>query len=417
MSLEDQKQKKGISPSSVILIAAVVFVLGSIFGSSMDFFRATVSTQLDKIASGTNSQDFSLYWDVYNKLKETYVDETKLKKDELYYGTIRGMVESIGDPATAFFDPKETTDYNKSRGGEYSGIGAELDFINKQVVVVAPFEGSPAAKAGIEAGDIIAKVNGESVAGKTVNEVVILIRGESGTEVTVDVVRPRVNKPFTYKIVRGNISAPSMQLKEIKDKVATVKINRFTENTLTEWQTNWQSIASDLRTKVSAGEVNSVILDLRGNPGGYFDAAVFLASDFVPRGSIIALQRGRDTKDKEYPTYNEPMLANVPLVILVNGSSASASEIFAGAMQHYKKATVVGEKTYGKGTAQIVMPLSGGSSLHVTVSKWLLPDGRWINHDDPITPDKVVPFDYDAKDKGIDNQMNSAIEIAKEIGK
>lgn len=410
------EQKRNIQSSSVIIVVAFVFVIGVLIGSLVEPLKPFINSaaqNFGQTVSGAN-QDFSLYWEVYNKLQGNYVDQAKLDKDQLYYGSIKGMVNAIGDPATAYFDPTETADYNKSRGGEYEGIGAELDMVNNQVVIVSPFEGSPAKLAGLEAGDIITKVDGTSVLDLTLNETVSKIRGKGGTQVKITVARPRLNnKPFEFTITRGQISAPSMTFKDVKDGVAEVKINRFTEQSLGEWESKWDAIATDLQSKAAKGEVKSILIDLRGNPGGFFDAAVYLAGDFLPKGSVISYQRDRNSKDDSFPTDRSPRLEKVPVVILVNGSSASASEIFSGAMQYYKRATLIGEKTYGKGTAQIVLPVSGGGSLHVTISKWLLPDKRWINHDSPIIPDKEVKFDYDAKAQGQDNQLDAAQKEAK----
>jgi carboxyl-terminal processing protease len=414
--MQEQKPSKQISQSSVVIISAFVFLVGVLFGGSLDPLKSMVGSWTNQlqVASISSGKDFSLYWEVYNKLKETYVDESKLTENELYYGSIKGMVDSLNDPATAFFDPEETSEYEKSKGGQYSGIGAELDTVNKQIIVLAPFEGSPAMKAGLEPGDIITKVNGENVLGKTVTEVVSVIRGDAGTEVTLNIVRPREsNKQYELKITRGNISAPSMSLKEVRDGVAVVKINRFTESTLREWKSKWDDISVDLQKKYANGEIKSVVIDLRGNPGGYFDAAILLAGDFVPKGTVISYQRNRQGEDETFKTLTDPRLEKLPMVILVNGSSASASEIFAGAMQQANRATLIGTKTYGKGTAQIILPVKGGASLHVTVTKWLLPDKRWINNENPIVPNKEVEFDYTAKEQGKDNQLDEAISIGK----
>jgi carboxyl-terminal processing protease len=204
-----------------------------------------------------------------------------------------------------------------------------------------------------------------------------------------------------------------MSLKEVRDGVAVVKINRFTESTLREWKSKWDDISVDLQKKYANGEIKSVVIDLRGNPGGYFDAAILLAGDFVPKGTVISYQRNRQGEDETFKTLTDPRLEKLPMVILVNGSSASASEIFAGAMQQANRATLIGTKTYGKGTAQIILPVKGGASLHVTVTKWLLPDKRWINNENPIVPNKEVEFDYTAKEQGKDNQLDEAISIGK----
>ncbi len=405
---------KQISVGTATMLIGMTLLLGVGFGAGNEPLKTFISDKFTVSPAGDlANKDFSLYWQVYQRLSSVYVDPAKLDAQKMFYGSIKGMVEAIGDAPTAFFDPTETTDYKKSQSGSYSGIGAELDYVNQSVVVVAPFEGSPAMKAGIEAQDIIIKVDGSAIYGKTLSQVVSLIRGTAGTSVSVTILRPRENnREYTYSITRGNVNATSMELKEIKDGVAVVKINRFTEASIGEWSSKWSAIVTTLNNR---NDVERLVIDLRSNPGGYFDAAVILASDFLPKGTVIAYQRERNGVDETYATKTEPRLSKIPVVVLVNGSSASASEIFAGAMKHHNRATIVGESTYGKGTAQVILDLTGGSSLHVTVSKWLLPDKSWINPENTIKPNKEVTFDYDLKAKGIDNQLEEAIKAVKEL--
>jgi carboxyl-terminal processing protease len=407
---------KKITIANVIVMLGVVLLLGLGLGASNDALRTYVYEKAVSVAPSGDlgKKDFSLYWEVYQQLQETYVDPTKLDADTLLNGSIKGMVEALEDDPTVYLDAKETAEYKKSQSGSYSGIGAELDYVNKAVVVVAPFDGSPAAKAGLEAKDIISKVDGKSTANKTLSEVVAEIRGEAGTKVKLTILRTRENyKEHTIEIVRGNVNAPSIELKTSENGIATVKISRFTESTLSEWVTKWNAAAEEVIKQYKSGMVNGLVIDLRNNPGGYFDAAVLLAGDFLPKGTVIAYQRERVGADKSFQTTTTPRLETMPVVVLVNGSSASASEIFAGAMQHYKRAKVIGEKTYGKGTAQIIQPISDGSSLHVTVSKWLLPDKSWLNPENTITPDIEVVLDYELRAKGEDNQMDAAVKELK----
>ena len=407
---------KSITVSNAIIWIGLMLLIGVGLGASSDKLRTFVNDKLTSVAPSGDlgKKDFSLYWEVYNKLNETYVDPSKLDTAKMFNGSIKGMVDSLGDGATLYFDAKETADYLKSQSGTYSGIGAELDFVNKSVVVVAPFDGSPAQKAGIEAKDVIAKVNGKSTANKTLTQVVSEIRGDAGTKVTLTILRPRENfKEYSIDITRGSVNAPSIEFKEVKDGIAIVKISRFTEATVADWVTKWNEAATQILAKQSSGEVKGLIIDLRNNPGGFFDAAVLLAGDFLPKGSIIAYQQERSGANESYPTKTEPRFSKLPVTILVNGSSASASEIFAGAMQYYKRATILGEKTYGKGTAQVIYPISDGSSLHVTISHWLLPSKEWINPEKPITPNTEVTLDYDLKAKGSDNQLDEALKLMK----
>ncbi|MCC7303936.1 S41 family peptidase [bacterium] len=407
---------RSVSLGNAIVLGGIVLLFGLGIGAASSPLRNYVTQKITCIApSGDLSKkDFSLYWEVYTILRDKYVDPSKLDAGKLFYGSIKGLVESLGDSPTVFFDPKETEEYKKSQSGTYSGIGAELDSINKSGVVVAPFDGSPAAQAGLEPQDIIIEVDGVTTHNKTLLEVVSKIRGEAGTKVKLTIVRPRENnKKYELEITRGSVNAPSMARGENVGNIAVVKISRFTESTLTEWVSRWNVIASGIATEYNNGKVTGLVIDLRNNPGGYFDAAVILAGDFLPKGTIIAYQREKSGDDETFPTATEPRLKDISVTILVNGSSASASEIFAGAMQYYKRATIIGEKTYGKGTAQIVLPVSDGSSLHVTVSKWLLPSKEWLNPDNPIIPNKEVDFNYEQKAKGVDNQMDEAIKELK----
>lgn len=407
---------KKVAVSNIFVLTGISLLFGIGVGASSTPLRNYVNDKLvTAIPTGDLSKkSFGLYWEVYNKLRDYYVDPAKLETDNLFYGSIKGMVESLNDAPTAFYDPEETAEYKKAQSGSYSGIGAELDFVNNSVVVVAPFDGSPAQRAGIEPQDVIIKVNDKSTANKTLTQVVSEIRGQADTKVTLTILRPRENfKEYTIEITRGNVSAPSIELKEVKDKVAIVKISRFTEGTMSEWVSKWNVVSDNIASQYKNGTVTHLVLDLRNNPGGYFDAAVVLAGDFLPKGTIVAYQRERAGADKVFPTATEPRLANIPVTILVNGSSASASEIFTGAMQHYKRAKVVGEQTYGKGTAQVILPVSDGSSLHVTISKWLLPNKEWLNPENTISPDTIVKYDYELRAKGIDNQMEEALKLAK----
>lgn len=407
---------KKVAVSNIIVLTGISLLFGVGIGASSTPLKNYVNDKMVTVvpSGDLSKKSFSLYWEVYNKLRDYYVDPAKLETNELFYGSIKGMVESLSDAPTAFYTPEETAEYKKAQSGSYSGIGAELDFVNNSVVVVAPFDGSPAQKAGIEPQDVISKVDDKSTANKTLTQVVSEIRGQAGTKVTLTILRPRENfKEHVIEITRGNVSAPSIELKEVKDKVAVVKISRFTESTMSEWVSKWNVVSDNIATQYKNGSVTHLVLDLRNNPGGFFDAAVVLAGDFLPKGSIVAYQRERAGADKVFPTATEPRLADIPVTILVNGSSASASEIFTGAMQYYKRAKVLGEQTYGKGTAQVVLPVSDGASLHVTISKWLLPDKEWLNPENTIEPDTIVKLDYELRAKGIDNQMEEALKLAK----
>ncbi len=353
---------------------------------------------------------------IYDDLKKEYVDEKKVDDKKMYYGTIKGMVNAIGDHATVFLDPKENEEYKKSLSAEYEGIGIMMDSIQGVPHVITVFDGSPAKEAGLRSGDLIIKVDGKEVVGETLLKVVKLIKGPSGTKVTLTVIHPdNSSKKVDLVVERRKISAPSMRIEEVRDKIAVVRVNRFTEKTPAEWLLKWSTIVKELQQKIQAGQVKGIVLDLRDNPGGFFDASIQLLSDFLAEGKTVAYQQSRIGIVKEFKTTHAPAIPlSVPMVILVNDGTASAAEITTGALQYYKRGYVIGEKTYGKGTVQRTQDYSDGSSLHITIYKWLLPNKKWINPDAPITPDKIIEFDVSKweKDKQ-DNQLEAGIDYLK----
>ena len=243
--------------------------------------------------------------------------------------------------------------------------------------------------------------------GENVYEIVQKIRGDAGTVVKLEILHKGEFEPVTLEITRGEITVPSMELSYIGERkdIALIDITRFTEASLQDWAAAWDDVVKDIQTK----KVNKILIDLRSNPGGYFNAAVYAADDFLDSGKTISKQEDGDGKVQTFDAEEGGRLLGKKVVILVDGGSASASEIFAGALQQNGVATVIGEETYGKGTAQSVLDLRGGSSIHITVLKWLLPDGSWLNRDNPIKPDVIVENSAEDFVKGVDKQYNEAI--------
>lgn len=416
--------------SDYFFVGVFTFLFGVVIGASTPFVKNFIghyalAIQNKVLSIGHKgfylpSSDFNLYWQVYKDLKSRYADKDKVENDKaMYYGSIKGMVASIGDPATMFLDPQETKEYNRSLSPEYEGIGAQLDNSPHGVFIVTVFDGSPAQKAGLQAQDIILKVNGKDVLGKTARELVGIIKGPAGTKVTLTVLRqvPKVQK-LDITITRGHITIPSSRLVEVKDKIAVIRVSRFTDSTYAIWVANMHKIMQQVSYKIKNGQVKGIIIDLRGNPGGFLEAAVNFASYFLKPGSVVSYMQTRQGIVSEYKVSNVPtdsiIPGSVPIVILVDHSSASASEIFSGALQYYKRAVLVGTKTYGKGTVQRILDYSDGSTLHITIAHWLLPNKEKLTHAKPVSPDYNVELDYDAKiNKGIDNQMQKASEILK----
>jgi carboxyl-terminal processing protease len=387
------------------MLLVCVFTLGLVVGRNFDERNIVLDFTKSK------ELDFSMFWQVLDISRRDYVDSSKIEDEDIVYGAIKGMVSSFGDPATIFLTPEETEEFNSATQGKYfEGIGAELGYDEGQIIVVTPLEGSPAKEAGIRPGDYILKIDDyELTVGDTVYDAVTKIRGEAGTEVVVKVLHKGDIAPVDIKIVRKEITVPSMTLEFVGEEkdIAFFKVSRFTEASYSEWARNW-----DLKVdEILSSKVNKMILDLRGNPGGYFDAAIYAADEFLDEGIVISKQRDANGRIKEYNSKKSGRLQDIEVVVLVNSGSASASEILSGALQFAKRAEVIGEKTFGKGTAQKVYDLSDGSSLHLTILRWLLPDGKQIEKENSVNPDIEVQLTNDDFIKGIDPQLNKALEI------
>jgi carboxyl-terminal processing protease len=392
------EEDKGKRIFETLVLTVIVFCIGLIFGRSI----APVNDISKKV-------DMNLFWEVWDTLDKNYVEKDKVEDIDKVYGAIKGLVQSYNDPATIFLTPEETEEFNNLNSGKYfEGIGAELGYSDGSIIIVAPIDGSPAKEAGIRPGDLILAVDDYEVkSGDNIYDIVAKIRGESGTKVSLKVLHKGELEPVVLEITRGEITVPSMTLKYVGDSndVAYIDIARFTESSLSEWESKWDSVAQD----VQRSGVDKVLIDLRGNPGGYFDAAVYAADDFLDTGKIISKQEDGNGNVQTFEAKSGGKLLGKKVVIIVDEGSASASEIFTGALQQNKVATVVGTKTFGKGTAQTVIDLADGSSVHVTILKWLLPDGTWLNEENPITPDVEVENSVEDFVKGFDRQYNEAL--------
>ncbi len=388
----------------VVCVAAISFAGGRVFERESKGF-------VTKNWEDFSREEFesSLFWDVWGMLKTNYVNEDVVDEKEMFYGAIKGMVMSLDDPATIFLTSEENEEFLKqTQGKHFEGIGAELGYRDGVIVIISPLEGSPAKAAGLQPGDIILKVDEEDVKrSDSIYDVVNRIRGEKGSEVVLTLMgRDMEIKDVT--IIREEITVPSMSFaKTENEEVFVIKVGRFTEASLPLWKNAWNTKVDEFLKTGS----NKLILDLRGNPGGFFDAGVYAAEEFLAKGTVIAKQEDRNGLIEEYRVSREGKLLNVDVLVLVNGGSASASEILAGALQKNNRAKIVGEETYGKGTAQQVINLYDGSSLHLTVVKWLLPDSGWINPENVIIPDLEIELTNDDFEEGLDPQLEKAVEI------
>ncbi len=349
--------------------------------------------------------------DVLARLKASYLKPQDIDPKKLMYGATEGMTKALGDPYTNFFPPVNNTRSKEDLSGEFGGVGIELGYVDKTLAVMSPLKGTPAANAGLKAGDLILKIIdkknnvNKDTTGMTLDDAVNLIRGIKGTEVTLTIFRASEKVSRDVTLVRDTINVPSTDLKWIDSgNVAVISVNKFGEQTLTEWN----KIVDEVKSKNAKG----VILDLRNNPGGFLQRAVDLGSEFISSGEIVAQ---RDNKTTQVMNVDRTgRLIGEPIVVLINGGSASAAEILAGALHERLGTKLIGEKSFGKGTVQEAEDLPDGSGLHVTVAEWLLPSGRNI-HGNGLDPDVPIVFKFDDKNPTADNQMDKALEVLKGV--
>jgi len=351
--------------------------------------------------------DFSLFWEAWAKLQEKFADKEKFDIQEMIYGAISGMVKSLEDPYTTFLNPEDTERFIEDVKGTFEGVGMEIGIKKGQLQVIAPLEGTPAQKAGLRAGDKIIKVDDTLTADITVDEAVNLIRGPKGTEVTLTIYREEWETTKEIKIVRGLIEIPSLKW-ELKDEnIAYLKLYQFSEKASFDF--------SKAAIEILASPCQKIILDLRNNPGGYLEIAQDIAGWFLERGQIVVIEDfGAGEEQKIYKAQGNTSLAEYPIVILINQGSASGSEILAGALRDNRGIKLIGEQSFGKGSVQELERLKGGSSLKITVAKWLTPKGDLIT-DVGLEPDIKVEMTDEDYEEGRDPQLDKAIEIIKNL--
>jgi len=400
-------------------IRSIVFILTLIIlaaGAGFWFGQREVSVSwrnfkpqaviTNKQAPATIEVDFSLFWDVWQRVSRDYIDKTKLEPQKMVWGAIAGMVQSLGDPYTVFLSPKENQEVKDDLGGVFEGIGAQLGMKDKKIVVIAPLEGMPAEKAGIKAGDFILKVDTEETTGWTLPEAVAKIRGPRGSKVVLTVLHQNQEQPVEITIIREEIKVPSVEVEmEENGQVVHLKLMRFGDQTSEEWEAAVNEI-NQITKQPNNQTTKGVILDLRNNPGGYLQGAVFIVSEFLENGPVV-IQENAQGQRQTFDVNRRGQLTEVPLVVLINQGSASASEIVAGVLQERGRAKIVGEKSFGKGSIQEAEDLSQGAGLHITTSKWLLPSGKWINGQG-IEPGVKIEDDQETEK---DEQLEKAIEV------
>lgn len=398
--------------TKVYLVLAAVFLLGLSFAGGIYYGygnRPAVEKVLHVFGQQQPPQfsdvDFNLFWDVWSRLEEKYVDRAKIDRKNLVYGAAQGLVRALKDPYTEFLPPADTKQFQEDIKGSFSGIGAEIGIRKGTLTVIAPLKDSPAERAGLKAGDKIFKINDTLTGELSLDEAVRLIRGPQGTEVRLTILRDSFDKTKEFKIVRDVIKVKILETEKKPDGIFVIKLHSFTENAGYEFRKAVQEFYDSGSKKL--------ILDLRNDPGGFLVVSVDIAGWFLPPGDIVVRERTADGSEELYRSSGYRLLENVPLVVLVNEGSASASEIVAGALRDARGAKLVGTKTFGKGSVQEVVALKGGSSLKVTIAKWLTPKGEEINGKG-LEPDVKVelPKEED-QDPKKDLIMEKGVEVLK----
>jgi len=349
--------------------------------------------------------DFSLFWEAYHKLKENFVDKEKIVPQKIIYGAISGMVKSLEDPYTIFLDPEESKIFKEDVKGYFEGVGMEIGIKKGQLTVIAPLEGTPAQRAGIRAGDIILEVDGKSTIDMSLDEAVRLIRGPKGTKVKLKIMREGWEEPKEIEIIRDIIEIPSLKWEE-KDGIIYLKIYQFSEKARLDFILAANQILS-VPTK-------KMVIDLRDNPGGYLEVAVDIAGWFLEKGKLVAIEEYGTGERQEYKSQGPAKFSDYKIVILINKGSASGAEILAAALRDNLKVLLIGEKSFGKGSVQKLENLKGGSSLKITIAKWLTPSGKQISQVG-LEPDIKVEMTEKDIEEGKDPQLEKAIEILKNL--
>ncbi len=400
--------KKYRSVFILVLLLALSFLLGLSY-NSQDQANTELHVLNSYNSSTTSTVDMEPFWKVWNLLDERFVqthkkEATTTDQDKLW-GAIQGLTDSYGDPYTVFMPPEDTKDFETNISGNFEGVGMEIAIKDGILSVVSPLKGSPAEKAGLKTGDKIVMIDGKSSAGLSVDKAIKLIRGPKDTVVKISVIRGTSTKAIDFTVTRSIINIPSVET-EIKNDVFVITLRDFYAESKVQFK---QALRDFIKSKK-----HKMIIDVRGNPGGYLDAAVDMASWFLPLGKTVVRENYGSSsskpenvlRSKGYDIFND----NLKLVILVDGGSASASEILAGALQENGRAKLVGTKTFGKGSVQELLPITKDTSLKITIAKWLTPTGKSIS-DTGIMPDyevKITEADIKAEK---DPQMAKALEI------
>ncbi|MEK7642728.1 MAG: S41 family peptidase [Patescibacteria group bacterium] len=388
-----------------LLLAVILFYVGFSFGK-----KSSINQEPAFVINATTTVplDMAPFWKTWNVLDEKFSPASStnfsVTEQSKLWGAIEGLAASYGDPYTVFFPPVETKVFEEEISGSFGGVGMEIAVQDEALIVVAPLKDTPADKAGVKAGDKIISIDGKPASRMTSEEAVSIIRGEVGSKVNIVFVRKGVSEPIAKDIIRAVIEIPTVNTRMTAEGVFIIELYNFSAPSPNFFR-------NALREFVES-KSDKLILDLRNNPGGYLEAALDMASWFLPMGKIVVTEdfggnkdENREYRSKGYDVFND----NLKMVILVNEGSASASEILAGALREYDKAILVGAKTFGKGSVQELVPITQDTSLKITVAHWLTPLDRSIS-DGGISPDIEVKLTPENTKDGADPQLNAAVK-------
>ena len=413
-------EKKKILIYGLVSVFAIFVLLASFGGGAaagviwarshpQHAYSETPPTPAPEVKSAAPSEDlqtlFKPFWEAWQLVHDQYVDQP-VDDTKLMEGAIQGMLASLGDPHTSYMDPDQYLQANMEMEGEYDGIGAWVDSSGDYLTIVSPMADSPAEKAGLKPGDRIIAVDGEDITDLDPELVIRRVLGPAGTTVTLTVLREGSDEPLDFEVTRAHITIPSVEGKMLDDGIAYVHIYTFGANTGSELD----KILEDLMAQNPSG----IIVDLRYNGGGYLQTAIEVASEFLPKGKVVLYEEYGDGTRDVHKTHDGGRVLDIPMVILVNEGTASASEVVSGALQDYGRAQLVGVTTYGKGSVQIWTPLSDEQgAVRVTIARWLTPNERQIDKVG-LEPDVVAEMTEEDYQNGKDPQLDKAIEVLKE---
>ena len=404
-----QKNTSFLGIGLAVLFASATFFSGLQMGSGLQL-QASLGSFFGTRIQADNSVNLDEFWRVWSLLEQRFVSSTTtepVSDTERVQGAISGLVKSYGDPYTVYLPPQDASFFEDEIAGNFSGVGMEVGMRDDIVTVISPLPGTPAERAGLLSGDVLIRIDGKTTEGMGTDEAVRLIRGEQGTEVVFTVFRKGDEEFREIKVIRDTITIPTSKI-EIRDEVFIISLYSF--NALAE-----SEMQNALRSFVKSGK-KKLLLDLRGNPGGYLESAVSIASYFLPVGKVVVRENfGNGADEQLYRSSGKVLGSSAPqrLAVLVDGGSASASEILAGALAEHGVATLIGSKTFGKGSVQELIDLGDGSSLKVTIAKWLTPNGNSISGNG-ITPNIVIERTQEDRVAKNDPQMDAAIKFLME---